>query len=109
MASYDWTSEESGGYDLLYEATCLQPTTTGRQWYALATARLQKKFIGDQPSEVCFPALLRPGVIKQHQPNLSCLNPKVDTPLFATNANPLQLCHSPRVKILAFNKMDYIV
>ena len=31
------------------------------------------------------------------------LNLKVDTPLFATNANPLQLCHSPRAKILAFN------
>ena len=24
------------------------------------------------------------------------LNPKVDIPLFATNANPLQLYHSPR-------------
>ena len=31
------------------------------------------------------------------------LNPKVDTPLFATTANPLQLYHSPRAKILAFN------
>ena len=31
------------------------------------------------------------------------LNPKVDTPLFATNANPLQLYHYPRAKILAFN------
>ena len=27
---------------------------------------------------------------------------KVDTPLFATNANPLQLYHSPRAKLLAF-------
>ena len=32
----------------------------------------------------------------------STLNPNVDTPLFATNANPLQLCHSPRSKIMAF-------
>ena len=31
------------------------------------------------------------------------LNPKVDTPLFATNANPLQLYYSPRAKILVFN------
>ena len=30
-------------------------------------------------------------------------NPKVNTPLFATTANPLQLNHSPRAKILAFN------
>ena len=30
------------------------------------------------------------------------LYPKVDTPLFATTANPLLLYHSPRVKILAF-------
>lgn len=52
MASCDWTSEESGGYDLLYEATCSQTTKTGRQWYALATARLQKKFVNDQSSEV---------------------------------------------------------
>ena len=27
------------------------------------------------------------------------LNPKVDTPLFATNANPLQLYHFTRVKL----------
>ena len=33
-----------------------------------------------------------------------CLNPKIDTPLFATN--PLQLHHSPRAKILAFNFSD---
>ena len=26
----------------------------------------------------------------------------MDTPLFAATANPLQLCHSPRAKILAF-------
>ena len=31
------------------------------------------------------------------------LHPKVDTPLFAATANALQLYHSPRVKILAFN------
>ena len=31
------------------------------------------------------------------------LNPKVHTPLFATVANPLQLYHSPRAEILAFN------
>ena len=31
------------------------------------------------------------------------LNPKVDIPLFATNANPLQLYHFPKGKILAFN------
>ena len=31
------------------------------------------------------------------------LNPKVDIPLFATNANPLQLYHSPRENICAFN------
>ena len=30
------------------------------------------------------------------------LNPKVDIPPFATNANPLQLHHSPRAKIFAF-------
>ena len=30
------------------------------------------------------------------------LNPKVDTPLFATTNNPLQPYHSPRAKILAF-------
>ena len=30
------------------------------------------------------------------------LNPKVDIPLFATNANPLQLYHSLRAKPLAF-------
>ena len=34
---------------------------------------------------------------------LIVLNPKVNTPLFATNANPLQLYYSPRAKILAFN------
>ena len=33
---------------------------------------------------------------------LSRLNPKVDTPLFGTTANLIQLCHSPRAKILAF-------
>ena len=33
---------------------------------------------------------------------LHVLNPQVDIPLFATNANPLQLYHSPRAKILAF-------
>ena len=32
------------------------------------------------------------------------LNPKVDTPLFATTANPLQLYHSPRVKIFALKR-----
>ena len=32
------------------------------------------------------------------------LNPKVDTPLFATTANRLQLYHSPRAKILALNR-----
>ena len=52
MASYDWTSEESGGYDHLYELTCKQPSRAGRQWYALATARLQRKFVVDQPNEV---------------------------------------------------------
>ena len=31
------------------------------------------------------------------------LNLKVDIPLFATNANPLQLYHSPRANICAFN------
>ena len=30
------------------------------------------------------------------------LNPEVDISLFATTANPQQLYHSPRVKILAF-------
>ena len=30
------------------------------------------------------------------------LNPKVDTKLFATTANPLRLYHSPRAKIVAF-------
>ena len=34
--------------------------------------------------------------------HISALNPKVDTPLFATSANPLQLYHCPRVKIVAF-------
>ena len=33
------------------------------------------------------------------------LNPRVDNPLFASNANPLQLYHSPRVKILAFESL----
>ena len=33
---------------------------------------------------------------------VSTLNPRVDTPLFATTGNPLQLYHSPRAKILAF-------
>ena len=33
---------------------------------------------------------------------LLALNPKVDTLLFPTNADPLQLCHSPRAKILVF-------
>ena len=32
----------------------------------------------------------------------TCLNPKVDTSLFAATANSLQLYHSPRVKILVF-------
>ena len=31
------------------------------------------------------------------------LKPQSHTPLFATNANPLQLHHSPRVTILTFN------
>ena len=35
--------------------------------------------------------------------NGNTLKPKVDAPLFAINANPLQLYHSPRAKILAFN------
>ena len=35
--------------------------------------------------------------------NVPNLNPKVDTPLFATYANPLQLYHSPRAKMLALN------
>ena len=30
------------------------------------------------------------------------LKPQVDILLFAANANPLQICHSPRAKILAF-------
>ena len=34
--------------------------------------------------------------------SVTCLNPKIDTPLFAPNANPLQLYHSHRAKILAF-------
>ena len=34
------------------------------------------------------------------------LSPKVDTPLFATNANPLQLYHSPREKILGLKDND---
>ena len=34
------------------------------------------------------------------------LNPKVDIPLFATNANPLQLFHSPRARILSFKAFD---
>ena len=36
--------------------------------------------------------------------NPRCLNSKADTPRFATNANPLPLYRSPRVKILAFNE-----
>ena len=36
---------------------------------------------------------------------MELLNPKVDTPLFTTNANPLQLYHSPRMKILAFKAL----
>ena len=35
------------------------------------------------------------------------LNPKVDIPLFATNANPIQLYHSRRAKILAFKDEWY--
>ena len=34
---------------------------------------------------------------------LLLLNPRVDIPLFDTNANPLQLYHSPRAKFLTFN------
>ena len=35
--------------------------------------------------------------------NKDSLNPQIDTPLFATNENPLQLYHSPGPKIFAFN------
>ena len=36
------------------------------------------------------------------------LNPKVDTPLFATNGNPLQPYHFPRAKILAFSDVEIL-
>ena len=35
------------------------------------------------------------------------LNPTFDTLLFATTANPLQLYHSPRAKILAFKSGSF--
>ena len=40
------------------------------------------------------------GVQRNWFPVINNLNPKVDIPLFATNANPLQLYHSPRATIL---------
>ena len=36
-------------------------------------------------------------------------NPKVDSPLFATTAVPLQLYHFPREKILAFKYLKVLV
>ena len=42
-------------------------------------------------------------IVEQSELNRDCLvNLKVDTPLFATNANPLQLYYSPWAKILDF-------
>ena len=38
----------------------------------------------------------------QHYIHISNLNPRADTPLFATTDVSLQLYHSPRVKIFAF-------
>ena len=46
------------------------------------------------------PAILH--ICPVYQYTLCCLNPKVDTPPFATTANPLQLYHSLREKILTF-------
>lgn len=54
LFSYDWDTDEArrGGYNALYDLTCKQETLKGKQWFALGSARLQKKFITDQPNEV---------------------------------------------------------
>lgn len=51
LLSRDWDVEENG-YEMIYDLTCKQTTQARRQWCALATARLQKKFVTRQPTEV---------------------------------------------------------